>query len=614
MRAVIIGLDAFEPRTFERLYEQGKLPNLGKYVPAGKYSRFAVSNPPQSEVSWTSIATGLNPGGHGMFDFVHRNPANYALNVSLLPTESGFGGTRFAYPFKVTTLFDQAVKQGYPATALWWPALFPARMQSPVRTLPGLGTPDILGRLGVGTFFTTDQDLVHEKGRKTPVFVLQATGNGRYKGLLHGPMRKTRNGVEASTIDVNIDRVDEHAAHIQVDKHQLALQAGQWSPIIELSFKVSRFFSIRAITRFILKQTKPYLEIYALPLQIHPERSPWPYGTPRDFVKKTWKERGPFLTLGWPQDTTALEDGCITDDQFLSLCDDIVAKREQILMYHLDQFKEGVLANVFDTMDRVQHMFWRDRPDVIEAWYGKLDGIVGRVEERLQQRGLKDKTRLVVLSDHGFTEFNHKAHVNRWLVDHGYMQPTAPAETGGLSKVNWAQTQAYAIGLNSIYLNLSGREGKGSVSMGERTAVLDKLCADLLQWQGPDGQPVVQKVWRQQETFDGPLAEYGPDVMVGFAPGYRASAETGLGEWKAHSIEPNNDHWGADHCINPEAVPGVIFSSDGLKNFPNPSYRDIPELTIGVKPDSSGAAPPSTSSGDEDEQAIEERLRSLGYL
>lgn len=111
MRVLIIGLDAFEPRRFERLYEQGRLPNLAKYVNAGKYSRFAVSNPPQSEVSWTSIATGLNPGGHGMFDFVHRDPATYALNVSLLPTKSGFGGSQFAEPFTATTIFDQVVKK-----------------------------------------------------------------------------------------------------------------------------------------------------------------------------------------------------------------------------------------------------------------------------------------------------------------------------------------------------------------------------------------------------------------------------------------------------------------------------------------------------------------------
>ena len=77
MRTVILGLDAFDPRLFENLHDQGRVPNLSRYVESGGYSRFEVTNPPQSEVSWTSIATGMNPAGHGIFDFVHRDPKTY---------------------------------------------------------------------------------------------------------------------------------------------------------------------------------------------------------------------------------------------------------------------------------------------------------------------------------------------------------------------------------------------------------------------------------------------------------------------------------------------------------------------------------------------------------
>ena len=93
MHTLILGLDAFDATTFEQLSEQGKLPNLTEYVEAGRYARFEVANPPQSEVSWTSIATGLNPGGHGLFDFVYRDPATYHIGVSLLPTRRGFAGS-----------------------------------------------------------------------------------------------------------------------------------------------------------------------------------------------------------------------------------------------------------------------------------------------------------------------------------------------------------------------------------------------------------------------------------------------------------------------------------------------------------------------------------------
>ena len=144
MRAILIGFDAFDPKFFERLHNEGKTPNLSKFVEDGDYSPFQVTNPAQSEVSWTSIATGMNPGGHGIFDFVHRNPESYGLYVSLLPTKKGLLGTQFTQPHNSETIFDAAVKGGYQSTSLWWPATFPARMQSPVRTIPGLGSPDIL--------------------------------------------------------------------------------------------------------------------------------------------------------------------------------------------------------------------------------------------------------------------------------------------------------------------------------------------------------------------------------------------------------------------------------------------------------------------------------------
>ena len=243
-----------------------------------------------------------------------------------------------------------------------------------------------------------------------------------------------------------------------------------------------------------------------------------------------------------------------------------------------------------------------------------MDALVGRVEQKLEAKGIKDTTKLVVISDHGFTDFGQKAHLNRWLQTHGYLSAKTAVSHGSFSDVDWSQTQAYGIGLNSLYLNLNGREGKGIVQVGEQENLLNKLCDELLQWEAPNGQKVVNKVWRNKDAFDGPLASYGPDVMVGFAPGFRASSQTGLGAWEEEAVEPNTDHWGADHCIDPNAVPGVLFCSHGLGNFPNPSYRDIPMLTIGSKPDASGSAPPPTSSGTESDEVIEERLKSLGYL
>lgn len=615
MQTLILGFDAFDPNLFERLSGEGRLPHLTRYADLGGYAPFAVASPPQSEVSWTSIATGLNPGGHGIFDFVHRDPATYGLTVSLLPTRRGVAGTQFVPPFRAKTLFDHAAQQGYPATSLWWPATFPARPESPVRTIPGLGTPDILGRLGVGTLFVAG-DLPEDGERKIPVQTLDRVSGARYRGLLHGPARKKGDDIQVATLEVQLELTGDGHARLAVGKHYVELTAGAWSPFLELTFKVSWLTSVRAVTRAILIEVEPDPRVYFLPLQLHPLHSAWRYASPAGFVKGVWQACGPFPTLGWPQDTTALEEGCIDDEQFLALCASIMERRECALMDQLTGFREGVLAVVFDSLDRIQHMFWRDRLDVVESWYERLDGLLGRVEERLAGLG-SDGARVVVVSDHGCAGFDYKVHLNQRLTERGYLVVRDNQGSGSLRAADWSGSRAYALGLNSLYVNLQGREGQGCVRQAEYETLVEELRQDLLTWQGPDGRPVVQTVERQGEAFEGPLASQGPDLVIGYSPGYRASAETGLGKWGATALVPNRDHWGADHCIAADAVPGVLFCSEGMGTLDRPSYHDFPTLTVGAEPDQRGAKPPSVPSAQmsrEDEEAVEERLRGLGYL
>jgi hypothetical protein len=167
--------------------------------------------------------------------------------------------------------------------------------------------------------------------------------------------------------------------------------------------------------------------------------------------------------------------------------------------------------------------------------------------------------------------------------------------------------------LNSLYLNIAGREGKGIVNENDAVQTLAKLKDDLLQWKGPNGEQVVQTALIRTEVFQGPLAAYGPDIFVGYRPPYRGSAETGLGQWRSEAIEKNSEHWEADHCFDSKSVPGVLFSNEGLGNFPTPSYRDIPALTIGKDLKTQASAPPPKYS-DEDQDEIEKRLKDLGYL
>jgi hypothetical protein len=162
-------------------------------------------------------------------------------------------------------------------------------------------------------------------------------------------------------------------------------------------------------------------------------------------------------------------------------------------------------------------------------------------------------------------------------------------------------------------LNLERREGQGTISEGDKDNVLRNVKDALLKWKGPDGRNVVQSVGLGNEVLEGPLVEYGPDLLVGYSPGYRASADTGLGKWGPEQIELNSDHWEADHCIDPSSVQGVLFAKRGLEDYPTPTYHDIPALTVG-KAIKGAPPPPPEYDEDEDQDVIEERLKGLGYL
>ena len=84
-----------------------------------------------------------------------------------------------------------------------------------------------------------------------------------------------------------------------------------------------------------------------------------------------------------------------------------------MLERELGRFKDGLLYCLFDTPDRMQHLFWRflepDHPanrgrsdvgqygSVIDDAYRRGDAVVGRVLEHVD-----DQTLVIVLSDHGF--------------------------------------------------------------------------------------------------------------------------------------------------------------------------------------------------------------------
>ena len=87
-KVIVIGLDGLEPKIVEPMLDRGELPNLSRLRTMGGYCRARTTFPAQTPVAWSTFATGTNPGGHGIFDFIHRDPATMVPYLSTTTTQA----------------------------------------------------------------------------------------------------------------------------------------------------------------------------------------------------------------------------------------------------------------------------------------------------------------------------------------------------------------------------------------------------------------------------------------------------------------------------------------------------------------------------------------------
>ncbi len=161
----------------------------------------------------------------------------------------------------------------------------------------------------------------------------------------------------------------------------------------------------------------------------------------------------------------------IGERDFLNQAYSIFDERLTMFTDALQKTRKGVVGCVFDTSDRIQHMFFRQMgaaggefSGVVEDMYQRMDAVVGDA-----MRHVDSRTALFVLSDHGFCAFNRGVNLNAWLRENGYLNVVEHSDEKYFAGVDWKTTRAYALGLGGLYLNLRGRAG-GTVSPGSKPA------------------------------------------------------------------------------------------------------------------------------------------------
>ncbi|HEX3353276.1 MAG TPA: alkaline phosphatase family protein [Terriglobales bacterium] len=576
-KAIVIGLDGLEPGIVETMLDREQLPNLAKIRSAGAYSHLKTTYPAQTPVAWSSFATGTNPGGHGIFDFICRDPETYLPDVALTRFErpkSMLAQPRVLNRRQGVPLWLTLSQAGVPSTILRCPCTFPPdNFQG--RILAGVGVPDLRGSQSKGTFYTQDRNTTAQENEQ---LVFLESGSEIASRVI-GP-RNTRTSPPSDAVCEIRLQVDKTAGKliIQTGGSPSRIEVAQrgWSEWVRFKFKLSMLQSVTGIARFYVRQLAPTLEFYVSAVNFDPAAPMFPVSAPADYASELSEKIGLFSTLGMAEDHNGLNNGRLDEAAYLEQCELVMGERERAMRFELDRFTEGLFFMLFDTPDRVQHMLWRFRdrehpnfePDLspelatrIEEHYRRCDALLSSVLEKVDENTL-----LIVLSDHGFGTFRRAFDTNTWLWQNGLLsvkdgRKPHPEAGDGFSAIDWSKSYAYAVGLGGIYLNLKGRESGGILEEGsEAERVRRAIETGLADF--PDSQtqrPAIRSVSRREELYSGAFVGNSPDLLVNFHRGFRVSWQSAVGGFSRSVLEDNLRRWSGDHIVDPESVPGILF-------------------------------------------------------
>jgi predicted AlkP superfamily phosphohydrolase/phosphomutase len=632
---VVLGIDGFDPTLLQQYVRQGKMTNCARLMVTGDFSPLQTTMPPQSPVAWSSFITGMDPAGHGIHDFVHRDPATMTLHDSMSRasgSEKNVTVGSWVFPIaggsvellrKGKAFWQILGEHGYSATVYRMPVNFPP-VPARGKALSGMGTPDLLGTMGTFSLYTDKLPPNHASFTGGRAYEVQIENN-RVKAKLSGPPNPFRRVPNAESVRLrsagkNVALTYDHpecmfdfvvyldpeskAAKFEVGKTEFILKEKEWSPWVRVDFEGMPWLAnISSTARFYLKQVAPTFQLYVSPLQINPESPVMPITEPANWSKHLCQCLGYFYTQSMPEDTKALTWGVLSDTEFLERADLIFKESVKAMDYLLGSEKQDLLFFYLGSVDQVCHMMWRHidpahpghQPEaklegVIQELYEKVDAWIGQVSQRLSPQ-----TAFVIMSDHGFAPFYWGVNLNTWLLRNGYIRlkgtPTAKA-MATLNDIDWSRTQAYALGLNGLYVNLKGREKNGIVAPGaDYESVLAKLEKDLINWEDArHGKKPVSALERRRAGAAGE----SPDLIVGYSWGYRTSWESPLGNFPPELVEDNKDAWSGDHCMDARLVPGILLTNQRISKR-NPALKD---LTVALLDEFGIAAPPEMTGVD----------------
>ncbi|MEW6071003.1 MAG: alkaline phosphatase family protein [Planctomycetota bacterium] len=600
-RMIVVGLDGFDPDLARRFMAAGKMPNFAKLAEEGCFHPLATSCPSISPVAWSTYTTGVDASRHNIYDFLTRDPCSYlpvlsSSEIRTLPRTLNLGlariplGTKvFVKPLQKSQPFWHLLgSHGVWSSIVRVPITFPAKKFKNGTLLAGMCVPDLQGTQGSFSFYSTRaRQGKHTGGQQYQVRLK----NGRIESNLTGPPGKDGHPMKCP-FTVELDRKADRAT-VRVGKEAATVGRREYTPWLRVPFD-----GATGIARFYVQEWEGEdVGIYVTPINIDPDHPAVPISHPFVYSIYLAKLIGPYATLGLAEDTWALNERVVDEEAFLQQAWLIFEERKKMLWDVIEKTKRGFVTVVFDTTDRISHMFYRyldpahpanagkdveKHKNVMADLYARMDSFLGEIRRKI---GDDRDTVLMVISDHGFCDFQRGVNLNTWLRDEGYLFLKDGAKTSGdwFAQVDWSRTKAFTLGLTGLFLNRQGREAKGIVAKGpEMEALCAELKGKLEKLVDPKtGRRVIREAFLTPEIHSGPYADMAPEILIGYERGFRHSWGCATGSVTEEVFTDNTKSWSGDHCVDPRLVPGVFWCNRPILTDA-PSLVDLAPTVLGL--------------------------------
>jgi len=210
---------------------------------------------------------------------------------------------------------------------------------------------------------------------------------------------------------------------------------------------------------------------------------------------------------------------------FLEDCFTVLrARKEAALEFMKEQDWGFFMLHVMGT-DRVNHFYWDGYEDEGSPYHERFWEFYREVDRTIAEihAVLPKGCEFVVLSDHGFCGIKKEVDVNAHLCEQGVLNfregSKEPADIDPSSK-------AYSLIPGRIFINSIGRELTGSVESEHYEGVREEISELLLELTDPEtGDPVIERVYKREELYDGPYFDRAADLIAHPHRGYDLKAK-----------------------------------------------------------------------------------------